>query len=207
MVRDVMLDPAKLRECMEHFREDTRAAELRFEKDLKAVEGRLQAVHEQKRRVIDIYASGDLSRDGYVQKNRELDGLLETLTARGRELEDGAALLRKSGAIDAGIAQFCEAARVRFAKCADFASKRQFLLDYVEKVVHVKDKVALHGSVPIKSGHGEEAETNKLPFCIESEITQAERYLERMRTRDALMYQQSMAMLREQDAADLRKSA
>ena len=87
--------------------------------------------------------------------------MLETLTARSRELEDGAALLRKSGAIDAGIAQFCEAARVRFAKCADFASKRQFLLDYVEKVVHVKDKVALHGSVPIKSGRGEEAETSK----------------------------------------------
>jgi site-specific DNA recombinase len=175
MVRDVMLHPAKLRECMEHFREDTRAAELRLEREVKAVEGRLQAVHEQKRRVIDIYASGDLSRDGYVQKNRELDGLLETLTARNRELEDGAALLRKSGAIDEGIAQFCEAARMRFGKCADFASKRQFLLDYVEKVVHVKDKVALHGSVPIKTGHGEDAETNKLSFCIESEITKAER--------------------------------
>jgi len=192
---------------MEHFREDTHVAELRLERDLRAVEGRLQAIHEQKRRVIDIYASGDLSRDGYVQKNRELDGLLETLTARNRELEDGAALLRKSGAIDEGIAQFCEAARVRFAKCGDFASTRQFLLDYVEKVVHLKDKVAVHVSVPIKSGHGEDAETNKLPFCIESEITKAERYLERMRTRDAMMYQQSMAMLRQQSAAGLRKSA
>ena len=198
MVRDTMLYPAKLRECMEHFREDTRTAELRLEGELKAVEGRLQALHEQKRRVIDIYASGDLSRDGYVQKNRELDGMLETLTARNRGLEDGAALLRKSGAIDAGIAQFCEAARVRFAKCNDFRSRRQFLLDHVEKVVHTKDKVALHGSVPIKSGHGDDAETNKLAFCIESEITKAERYLERMRTRDGLMYQQSMVMLREQ---------
>ncbi len=47
------------------------------------------------------------TRDGYVQKNRELDGLIETLTARNRELEDGAALLRKSAAIDAGIAQVC----------------------------------------------------------------------------------------------------
>ncbi len=96
---------------------------------------------------------------------------------------------------------------MRFAKCGDFTSKRQFLLDYVEKVVHLKDKVVLHGSVPIKSGHGEDAETNKLPFCIESEITKAERYVERMRNRDVLMYQQSMAMLREQSAAELRKSA
>jgi len=69
------------------------------------------------------------------------------------------------------------------------------------------DKVALHGSVPIKSGHGDDAETNKLPFCIESEITKGERYLERMRSRDVLLYQQSIAMLRERSAADLRKSA
>jgi hypothetical protein len=118
-----------------------------------------------------------------------------------------AELLRKSGAIDEGIAQFCEAARVRFTKCGGFANKRQFLLDYVEKVVHANDKVALHGLVPIKSGRGEDAETNKLPFCIESEITKAERYVECMRTCDVLMYQQGMAMLREQSAAELRKSA
>ena len=64
--------------------------------------------------------------------------------------------------------------------------------------------MALDGSVPIKSDDGEDAETYRLPFCIESEITKAERYLERMRTRDALMYQQGMAMLREQSAAERR---
>ena len=89
MVRDVMLDPAKLRACMEHFREDTRVAELRLEREVKAVDGRLQAVHEQKRRVIDIYASGDLSRDGYVQKNRELDGMVETLIKRAHMFQIG----------------------------------------------------------------------------------------------------------------------
>jgi len=96
---------------------------------------------------------------------------------------------------------------VRFAKCGDFASKRQFLLDHVERVVHVKDKVSLHGSVPVKSGHGEDAETNKLAFCIESEITKAERYLERMRMRDVALYQKSIAMLRDENAGELRKAA
>jgi hypothetical protein len=46
-------------------------AGLRLEKEIKAINGRLEALHEQKRRIIDIYASGDLSRDGYVEKNRE----------------------------------------------------------------------------------------------------------------------------------------
>jgi hypothetical protein len=61
--------------------------------------------------------------------------------------------------------------------------------------------------IPTQSGHGEDSEANKLPFCIESEITKAERYLERMRARDVLMYQQGMAMLHEQSAAERRKSA
>ena len=201
MVKDVMLDPTKLRGCMDFFREDGREAELRLEKELKAIDGRLEAAHEQKRRVIDIYASGDLSRDGYVEKNRELDGLIETLRARSKELADSTALLRKTTAIETGIAQFCEAARVRFVKCNDFAARRQFLLDYVEKVVFVHGKVALHGGVPIKYKNGNDIETNTLTFCIESEITKEERYRERMRTAEAMRYQQSMALLREKASA------
>jgi hypothetical protein len=40
---------------------------------------------------------------------------------------------------------------------------------YVGKIVILKDKVSLHGAVPIKGG--EDSETNALPFCIVSEIT------------------------------------
>jgi len=52
---------------LDFFREDARAAEFRLEKEIKALNGRLEALHENKRRIIDIYASGDLSRDGYYQ--------------------------------------------------------------------------------------------------------------------------------------------
>ena len=47
-------------------------------------------------------------------------------------------------------------------------------------------------------GSGGDAETNKLAFCIESEITKEERRRERLRVREAMMYQQSLAALREQ---------
>jgi hypothetical protein len=43
-----------------------------------------------------------------------------------------------------------------------------------------------------------------VPFCIESEITREERYQERMRTADAMRYQQSMALLREQGTMGAR---
>jgi hypothetical protein len=185
---------------MEYFREDARMAEQRIEKELKAIHGRLAALQEQKRRVIDIYATSELSRDGYVEKNRELDGMVEALQARRRELEDNTALLHKIGAIDAGIAQFCEAARVRFTQCNDFATRRQFLLDYVEKVVILKDKVSLHGVVPIKGG--EDSETNSLPFCIESEITSDERRREKLRTTLEVQYQQSIALIVQRSPSD-----
>jgi site-specific DNA recombinase len=206
MVKEVMLDPAKLRECMDFFREDARAAELRLEKELKAIGGRLEALHEQKRRIIDIYASGDLSRDGYVEKNRELDGMIETLNARSKELADNTVLLRKTGVIDTAIAQYCEGARVRFNKCSDPSTLRAFMLHYVEKVVHLNGKVWLHGRVPIRYEQGDDAETNALPFCIESEITRQERYLEKMRTAEAMLYQQSVALLREQKASSLKSA-
>jgi hypothetical protein len=75
------------------------------------------------------------------------------------------------------------------------------LLHYVEKVVHLNGKVSLHGRVPVKYGQGDSVETNTLPFCIESEITREERRLDKLRTADALRYQQSMPLLREQSAS------
>jgi hypothetical protein len=69
------------------------------------------------------------------------------------------------------------------------------MLHYVEKIVH--------GRVPVRYEQGDDMEMNTLPFCIESEITREERYLEKMRTAEAMRYQQSIALLREQSADDL----
>jgi hypothetical protein len=80
---------------------------------------------------------------------------------------------------------------MQFAQRTDFAGRRQFLLDHIEKVVYVNNKVSLYGRVPIKGDHGE-AETKMLTFCIESEITKEERYREKLRTMEAIRYQQSM---------------
>ena len=78
--------------------------------------------------------------------------------------------------MDSGIAYFCDEARARLVRCRDFASKRQFLLDYVEKISFTDDNVTLHGSVPIKltamSGRTHvNTETGKLEFRISDRIT------------------------------------
>ena len=59
-------------------------------------------------------------------------------------------LLDQQNAVETAIAQFCEDARARVKRCRDFASKRQFLFDHVEKVTFIDDKVTIHGSVLLK---------------------------------------------------------
>jgi hypothetical protein len=196
MVREVLVDPAKLRTYMDVFYD---AAEAQTLKDsIAAINDQLEALRDQKRRVMDLYATGDIARDLYVEKSRALDALRDPLETQRRELTDREALMLQYGAIDAGIAQYCEAVRLRLAACSDMASIRRFLLDYVDKVVFVKHTVSLHGFVPVASGDGDDAAARKLPFCIVSEISRQERWEERMRVSAAMKYQQSLMRLRQQ---------
>lgn len=51
--------------------------------------------------------------------------------------------------IDASVHQYVEALRARLEKANDFDTKRQFLLDNIDRVVYANDRVALCGSVPM----------------------------------------------------------
>jgi hypothetical protein len=195
MVREVLPDPVKLRSSMDVFHD---AAEAQTLKDsIATINTELEALRDQKRRVIDLYATGDIARDLYIEKSRGLDALCEPLETQRRELTDREALMHQYGAIDAAIAQYCEAVRLHLSACNDEASLRRFLLEYVEKVVYVKHKVSLHGFVPVASG-GDDAPPRKLPFCIVSEITRQERWEERMRVGEAMKVQQSLSRQRQQ---------
>src|SRR5437868_15326344 len=75
------------------------------------------------------------------------------------------------------IAQFCKAAKARYEQCADFDAKRQFMLDHVEQVIFVRDKVTFCGAVPVGTRAGREgdgpdgdAEMGRLEFRIEGRI-------------------------------------
>ena len=86
MIRDVMLDPAKLRECMDFFKDDAQVAGRRVKRRLKAIELRLGTLDDEKRRILDIYASGDLSREAYVAKSLRYDTEMTELTGEQNDL-------------------------------------------------------------------------------------------------------------------------
>ena len=179
MIRDVMLDPAKLRECMDFFKDDAQVAKRRLERRLKAIERRIQKVREEKTRIIDIYASGDLSRDAYVAKSLHYDTEMTELTDKQNDLVQRMPLLHNTEAVEVAMTEYCGRAKARFERCDDFATKRQFLLDHIEKVVFWNDNVTVHGSVPIlqKLRHGEAdpGDSTRISFCIESRISMDER--------------------------------
>jgi hypothetical protein len=184
MIEAVMLEPIKLHKNMAFFTDDGRAATRRRARKLERISAHLLDVEDRERRIIEVYASGDLSRDAYITKNRAYDAESIELRRQRTQLMQSTPLIDQRDVVDAGIAQFCDEARARLARCRDFASKRQFVLDYVEKITFADDNVTLHGSVPIKSaGTHADIETGKLEFCISDRITPEEKLAARRQAR------------------------
>jgi hypothetical protein len=125
----------------------------------------------------NVYASGDFSRDAYVRKNRELDAIVESLRTRSKELEGRAASLGKRQL-------------TQFELCANSESVRQFLLDHLEKVVLLNDRVTLHRRIPFGTTGDQE---HRLPFSISSEITREERSQDRRKMGNAAAHSPSVA--------------
>jgi site-specific DNA recombinase len=174
MIHDVMLDPLKLRESMEFFNDTARPDHRHIKGQLTRVESRTTAVEAEKKRLIDLYATGELSEEAYVNGNVALDGELLGLRLKRAELVP---LLHSADAIDASLRDFCETARTTLEACRHPESKRQFLLDYVQRVVYHRYKVTVRGSVPIRSAPGVQlSEASTLHFRIEGEISAGMRY-------------------------------
>jgi hypothetical protein len=149
-------------------------AEPLIERQIEEIDSRLRAIDREKTRIVDIYASGDLSRQAYVKKNLAYDAYdTETVELRmqAAQLHGRIPLLRKRSIVQANIAAFCEGAKARLSTCTNFDSKRQFLLDYIDKIIYRPGTVSLHGSVPIRLATYEypqpPTEAPRIEFCIE----------------------------------------
>jgi hypothetical protein len=165
-IQDTMLDPAKLRGCIDV---GGRLDDQSIARELSRVcWGDQGALDEERRRLINRYAAEQMAGDEYIAANRALDRDLERLTREKAELAAALRSPQHEDFVDASIRQFCASARVRLEACPDFDAKRQFLLDHVERVIYNRYKVAIMGSVPVQSASGEA----KLQFRIEGEIDQ-----------------------------------
>jgi len=107
-----------------------------------------------------------------VNENLTLDKKLHKLQLKRIKVIASIPLLHKKEVVDLNVRQFCDSAKAQFEKCANFESKRQFLLEHIEKVTYLKYGVTIHGSAPIKLRAYEDpdqtSEVSKIPFQIEN---------------------------------------
>src|SRR5262249_25437054 len=98
------------------------------------------------------------------RRDKVLDGLKNEKAQLLKDMHG----LEEDQSIDARITEFCEGARARFAQCTDFAAKRQFLEEHIQRIIYRRSKVTILGSLSI--GPLNAIATSKLTFLIEGEI-------------------------------------
>ena len=126
----------------------------------------VRALDEERRRLINRYATEQMAGEAYIAANRALDRDLELLTREKAELVAALRSPQHEDFVDASIRQFCASARARLEACADFEAKRQFLLGHLERVIYNRHQITIAGSIPVQSLSGD----TKLQFRIEGEI-------------------------------------
>jgi hypothetical protein len=129
---------------------------------------RIAGIEAQKQRSIDLYAADRLTNQAYIAENRNLDREIQRLHKRkaqiARELEAAAA----NDLVEHSIREYCERTKERFAKCSAFDVTRQFLVDHIQRIIYMRSKVTIFGSVPVKRGPFQAAVP--VPFRIEGEL-------------------------------------
>lgn len=180
LIEENILDYTKLKDHMPFFKRGAQRTQLKFERQLNAVEQQTKKMQEAKKRILDLYSKSEIEREAYVNKSLEYDNELNKLKIRRVDLIKQIPLLHKKELIATSIEQYSELVRIQFGKCLDFESKRQFLLDHVDKIVYETDSLEFHGYVPVQLKVYEDkqhkTELTKVPFCIKDTIDRRERF-------------------------------
>jgi site-specific DNA recombinase len=163
MIRETMLDPGRLRGCIESGAgmDDQSTA-----REFTRVAGKIGALDQERRQLISRYAADQMTNDEYITANRALDEKLGRLQRTKAKLAAAAQSAQHEEFVDASVRQFCATAKARLQACTDFDANRQFLIAHVVRVIFNRYNIAIVGSIPVRTEGGE----RKLPFRIESKI-------------------------------------
>ncbi len=154
MIEEIILDPKKLYSSIEILKRRSRTNHGRIEIKIKDIEKQISDLSNQKKRIIDLYASGSLEKDESATRINNYDKSIKKIKSEKIELLKYLPLFEKSDLIQENVRTYCEKVRARFNKCADFETQRQFLMDYISKVTFYRkgkkySRIRIYGSVPI----------------------------------------------------------
>jgi predicted ATPase len=116
IIRETMLDPGKLRCCVE---DDAGPDDRSTARDLASVAQKIGALDQDRRELISRYAADQMTGDEYIAANRALDERLERLVRAKAKLVTTLRPTHHEDFVDASIRQFCATSKARLQACSD----------------------------------------------------------------------------------------
>jgi site-specific DNA recombinase len=163
LIAENMIDPGTLRGCM---KAGEGADDRGTARELSLIARKISALDHERRRLIDQYAADQMPGEEYIHANRGLDCDLERLIREKTRLATALGSPNHEDFVDASVRQFCATTKAPWYDCTNNEMRRQFVLDFIERVVFDHYKVTVVGSVPVAAGSG----ASSIPFRIKGEI-------------------------------------
>lgn len=157
-----------------------------IKKQLEQATKKLAYMESQQKRIVDLYAKGGMEQKAYYEWMMNSRDKIETIQAEQKQLRHELPLFKQPELIEQSVIQHCANLKQRFKTCSDFASWRQFFLDFIEGVEYSKNnkiiKIAVRGSVPVII----ESEEARVGFVVRKKVPMEEAVslLHEMNSRD-----------------------
>lgn len=178
MVEQVLFKGSALRNCMEVFNKSQEANQEDIRNEINDIDEKIKKLNVRKRRIVDLYAGGDLDRESYVQRIYKDDSEINILKVQRTELMKRTPSLYQKESIEESIMRFAKEAKAQYRNVTDFTSRRRLFLDHLTRISYLRkdndtDVVTIHGVVPIYPKDDADP-IGTLAFSHQSTINRAE---------------------------------
>ena len=147
-VESQILNPNIISKHIEMLSAQTIKGKKKIEKELFTIKEELGVMENKRKRLIDIYSDGDISKDDFVNKKEELDSRESNLNDKYTNLEEQLSSIVDKPIIRKGLNHFCKLAQKRLNKL-DFNSRKTFLRLLIDSITLEGKKVKINGFIPI----------------------------------------------------------
>jgi len=178
LVQNATKSPVVLQEHIPLFKQ-TSTRSSRHEQLLKGIEQKKNTVTARKDRIVDLYASGELGRELYIEKVREYDKALTELATQKEQLLKYTLLFQQPDNVQQSLSEYCAKVQKDATDCTTDETKRRFFTSYVEKVQYVRKcrgrvQVKVCGLISIQLVDGDQQTTVSIEYTLTKKLNRKE---------------------------------
>jgi site-specific DNA recombinase len=149
-VESQILNPKIISKHIEMLSAQTIKGKKKKEKELDTIKEELGVMEDKRRRLIDVYSDGDISKDDFINKKQDLDSREKNLEDKQKNLEEQLSSITNKPIIKKGLDHFCKLAQKRLAEL-DFNGRKTFLRFLINSITLEDKKVKIQGVIPVST--------------------------------------------------------